>query len=262
MKALDVKKHISVIKKRNNGIISNYINMPFHDDEEIEAAAEEETIVFTQTREQIKQVYYYSGDEAELVQLLQAMPINSVIEQYYKGKVVNEAFLERAGYKKIAVMQRVCNTDISAFFADESKWPYGYYRKDIGTYAVSEDIKEISCKLNQIFDPYIDHIPSEERICSMIKKKQVLVHKEASGISALGIFIREGKKMFNRTIFNLGEPAAMHSIYRKMLENAYRDNIRYVYTWIEQENAASLQFHKKYGIAQDGVYNSIHKKIR
>ena len=124
MKALDVKKYISDIKKRNAVIISNYITMPFRDEEETEAAAGAETIVFSQMQERVKQVYYYSGNEEELVQLLDGMPPGSVIEQYYKGKVVDEAFLNRAGYQRIAVMKRVCNTDISVLFADESSWPY------------------------------------------------------------------------------------------------------------------------------------------
>ena len=74
----------------------------------------------------------------------------------------------------------------------------------------------------------------------MVKKKEILVYREAGEIIAAYIFHYQGKKLYSNTSMNLGGANILYNMERRIFEEAWNKGIRIFYGW---GNLANVRAH-------------------
>lgn len=126
--------------------------------------------------------------------------------------------------------------------------------------ALESDASEINKLLWSTFNTEISHLLSDDEFKEAIAAGQISVHRNDEGTidAMLQADVMPKKFYINQIINKSGRKEVIHSILLCRLEEYAADGGKYVYSWIEETNTASLKFHEKYGMKHDGMWNTVY----
>lgn len=158
----------------------------------------------------------------------------------------------------IAQMKRLANVDCRNVFEADS--PVIQYRNDkVGALAKEQDALEINQILWSAFRPEISHLLTNEEIIEKIKERQITIHKARGKIDAILQAEVFPRKFYINQIINKTNREIIHGILLSRLEEYVLNGGKYVYAWVEDQNVASVKFHKKYNMTHDGTWSLIYR---
>ena len=204
----------------------------------------------------IVRIEFFASDIYDLRALIDDLPPGDYDMEYiYRKQNDYLASFSDLGFELYKTMQRYCNYDIGASFAECKeqigvKIPFKEYLVlDKGQYFC---IKQL---LWDTFDTRISHLPSDEELSLFIENGEFLGIFYENRLTTLLQRKLDNNRFYINQVINYAEPAYIHSIMIGELEKYILSGGKYVYSWIENDNIASIKFHKKYGLKPDLIMN-------
>ena len=161
--------------------------------------------------------------------------------------------------KTIAHMKRYSNPDCTSVLEIGSEVLKYKSSVHVET-AMEEDAIELNEMLWSAFNTEVSHLLSVEELKAVIKSGQITLHRNNEGIidAMLQADVMPKKFYINQIINRSGSKEVVHSILLDRLEGYVLSGGKYIYSWIEESNKASLKFHEKYGMKHDGMWNTVY----
>lgn len=200
----------------------------------------------------VKRVLFFVRDLQTLEYLLKQLPDGA----YYLEVMTKDpdSFLIPSCVTA-ARLQRFVNRDCSSVFHADSR--VLQYRNDsVGEPAAIADAAEINALLWSVFRTEISHLLTDEELEQEIRKGEVFIHRSDKIDAVLQTEILP-KRFYINQVVNKAEPSVIHAILLKRLAKYVESGGRYMYSWIEETNIASIRFHEKYGMQHDGMWNLV-----
>lgn len=157
----------------------------------------------------------------------------------------------------VARMLRMTNPDCRNVFEADSK-VLQFRNASCVEYAREEDAGEITRILWSVFRPEISHLLYEKELADLINKKQITVHRTDNRIVALLQADVMPRKFYINQVVNLGEQRDIHALLIERLEDYVSAGGKYLYSWVDDKNIASIKFHQKYRMEHDGMMSVIY----
>jgi hypothetical protein len=125
-------------------------------------------------------------------------------------------------------------------------------------YAKESDLENLHQLLFQVFNPLIDHLPTQKLLLEYIKDRNVIVNRKGNDINGLIIFqIQKKKAHFNFLYNNAVDPTDFISLIDQYYSILRDQNINESYLWVEKNNSTVIKIHKLCGYSNDGLVNYI-----
>ena len=126
--------------------------------------------------------------------------------------------------------------------------------------ALEEDASELNKLLWSTFNTEVSHLLSDDELRTVIRSGQISLHRNDEGIidALLQADVLPKKFYINQIINKSCRKEVIHSILLDRLEGYVANGGKYLYSWIEETNNASLKFHEKYGMKHDGMWNTVY----
>lgn len=266
----DILDAISSIKRKCSGsnIRTNYLPLLGHDQNDtVEGDIADNTVIFLVKQGMVDRVVFYSSDNNELINMLRNCPTGLALDYVSKTKDIPDDFLIEAGFRKIAVLQKLIFHDVIASEYEilndaKLKAIYFDYDKNAVTYAKNDDVDEIHSLLESTFNKYIDHLPAKQELLDdFIKKNGMLVYRSDEKIQAIVGYTISGTRMFwMYAINNSGDYRIMNAMAVKSREIALTNNIKHVYTFLElsKKRSRAMKYYCRRGTEFVDFYNHIY----
>ena len=156
----------------------------------------------------------------------------------------------------IARMKRLSNNDCNTAFDNEG---ITRYRDDnIVQTAEVTDTNEINKLLWSMFKTEVSHLLSDNELSEVIRKGNVVIHKSGEIDAVLQVDVMPKKFYINQVINKAGKEV-IHAMMLSRLDQYRKNGGKYIYSWVDETNIASLKFHEKYGMEHDGMWNLVYK---
>ena len=216
---------------------------------------EDQGFLFTFDDHGISRLCFCVKDLKSLCSLL--MQVKSGV--HYLEYLTKDGIMRIEGLELVARLRRLVNADCRTVFADAILLKY--QDDSIEELAQSLDAKEINRILWSIFHTEISHLLWDNEIAERIEKGQISIHR-ADRIDAILMVDVWPKRFYINQVVNMGDRKNIHAMLLKRLRNYVDDGGRYLYSWVETDNIASMKFHGKYGMEHDGTWNLIWRLER
>lgn len=245
--------------KRGGDVLSNCFENPASFTRGFDVYEQERSVLIVKHEYRVDRLLFYSGDRPELINLMRELPRG----QYYLDMLTKEPSLMRetltaGGFGCIAEMMRLSSADITPVLAHDSE-VMQYFDKTSGEKAVQSDVDEIYDLLWNVFTTGISHLPDREQLSQSIAAGEFLVNRGADGINALLQTAVKPKSFYINQVYNGSGTRVIHAMMLNRLADYHDNGGRYVYAWVDKNNTASQKFHKKYGLAHDGLWNIVYQ---
>ncbi len=202
----------------------------------------------------IKRLIFFADSQETLEILLGKLPRGEFFLEYMT-KNPDTFSLESCAPE--ARLKRYVNPDCSSVFSLESR--VLKYRDDtVGEAAKIADASEINALLWSVFRTEISHLQTDKELAEQIEKDNVYIHRSDKIDAVLQTDILP-KKFYINQVVNKAEPSVIHAIMLKRLGQYVQNGGKYLYSWIEEENIASIKFHEKYDMHHDGMWNLVFR---
>lgn len=158
----------------------------------------------------------------------------------------------------IASMMRLSNANCNSVFSYDS--PVIQFKNVVPVELANEqDAVEINTILWDTFHTEVSHLISDEEIRKKIQEGQITIHRNDVGkIDALLQAEVMPRKFYINQVINRGDREIIHAILLSRLDEYVEAGGKYLYSWVEDKNIASIKFHQKYGMKHDGMWNLIY----
>lgn len=255
MDTSEIKDRINRLKQNSLEIITN-THMGFLDSlsGECNFFENEGAIIITYNDCDIQRLYFYFCAPEHLKGLLYDIPSGDyIIEKTERLGFELNIDLCDVGFREIKRLYRYTNNRIGDLL--ESDAPVLDYRKAVpkeifdGSY-----LDKINRLLRKTFDPQISHLPDDILLSKQLEAREFLGVTENSEIVTLLQRRIENKRFYINQIINRGPKENVHAVLLDELFVFASNGGKIVYSWIEEDNIASVRFHEKYGLKRDGTY--------
>ena len=160
------------------------------------------------------------------------------------------------GVECVARMMRLSNNDCNTAFDNEE---IIRYRNDsLVKIADITDVYEINRILWATFRNEVSHLLSDDELAEVIRKGNVAIHKNGEIDAVLQVDVMPKKFYINQVINKAGKEV-IHAMMLLKLDQYRKCGGKYIYSWVNETNIASLRFHGKYGMEHDGMWNLVYK---
>lgn len=212
-----------------------------------------DSFVFSYEDHGIKRLCYFASDYDTLGELLNGFEDGP----YYLEIMTREPDTIRlSGAECVARMKRLSNSDCNTAFDNEE---ITRYRDDsIVQIAETSDANEINRLLWNTFNNEVSHLLSDDELAEVISKGNVLIHKGDEIDAVLQVDVMPKKFYINQVINKAGKEV-IHAMMLSRLDQYRKNGGKYMYSWVDETNIASLRFHGKYGMEHDGMWNLVYK---
>jgi hypothetical protein len=211
-----------------------------------------DSFVFSYEDHGINRLCYFAAGFDTLNELLNSMEPGP----YYIDIMTREPDDVRlSGAECEARMKRLANNDCNTAFENEE---ITRYRNDsIVKLADVSDTKEINELLWRTFRTEVSHLLTDDELADVIQKGNVTIHKNEEIDAVLQVEVMPRKFYINQVINRSGKEV-IHSMMLSRLDQYRKNGGKYIYSWVDEANIASLRFHKKYGMEHDGMWNLVY----
>lgn len=191
--------------------------------------------------------------------------IDVILKQIPQGKYFIDIMGRTRGedlssdIKAIAHLKRFSNPDCRSVFDNGSEVIIYKGSVSVET-AFEEDASELNKLLWSTFNTEVSHLLSDDELRTVIRSGQISLHRNDEGIidALLQADVLPKKFYINQIINKSCRKEVIHSILLDRLEGYVANGGKYLYSWIEETNNASLKFHEKYGMKHDGMWNTVY----
>ncbi len=232
----EIIEKVADIKKSRSKIYSNYFPLVnISGDTKFKGYIGTSTVIYINDKNIVHRIVFFSSDRNELIRMLKSCPEGFGLDFPSTAQTIEDDYLIEAGFHKVAILQRLLFHD--GTMQDEELMQNDKYRAvyqdrndAIVEYAMESDAEEIFSILQEVFDPYIDHLPTKEEILEeFVKPKGMLVYRPDDRILALAGFLIKGKRMFWRyAINNSGDYKVMSALVVRSRDIALEKNIKLI----------------------------------
>ena len=98
----------------------------------------------------------------------------------------------------------------------------------------------------------------DDELAEIIKEKKVIIHKDKQIDALLQIDVLP-KKFYINQVINKADKCVIHAMLLSELSKYIQNGGQYIYSWVEENNIASMKFHQKYGMSHDGMWNIVYR---
>lgn len=200
--------------------------------------------------------YLASLDAAtELKELAQKIPNKPlVVDCIGKATQMGELLtaLCGAGFKPYAELSRWKSGQINFI-------SYPSFIDDSFRVAIKEDCDRILQILYDIFDPFVSHLPSREKLLSLIEDKLVFCAISDESIIAVVCLEKVGKKAiysYQDAVLQQYQSTGIGMLLLQFAFYQFRECTQYT-SWSEDKNHASNRMHKALGMSYDGLKDHV-----
>lgn len=191
--------------------------------------------------------------------------IDVILKQIHQGKYFIDIIGRNRGddlssdIKAIAHLKRYSNPDCRSVFDNGSEVIIYKGSVSVET-ALEEDASELNKLLWSTFNTEVSHLLFDDELRTVIRSGQISLHRNDEGIidALLQADVLPKKFYINQIINKSCRKEVIHSILLDRLEGYVANGGKYLYSWIEETNNASLKFHEKYGMKHDGLWNTVY----
>lgn len=122
-----------------------------------------------------------------------------------------------------------------------------------------ENVKEINNLLNEVFDPYVSHLPSEENLKNLIENNLVFCIKEENKIIAVFCFELLGKESiyFYQDAVDKDYQGTGIGVLLLHYSLQHYKGMKNFTGWIEYTNQVSEKMHSFLGMKKDGLMDYV-----
>ena len=184
-----------------------------------------------------------------------------------REREVEDDYIIEAGFHKIALLQRLYYPDVT--MEDEELWKnkkfselYSNRNDEIVEYAKKGDEKELLTLFKQIFNIYIDHVPTEKELLeNYIEKDGMLVCRENGKIVALIGYLLNGKRMFLIHAVNIsGDYRKLAALSVRLRDIALEKKVKFCYGMLElsENREKALKYYQRRGTELVDFFNHIY----
>lgn len=259
MKTEEILRKIKELKLKKQKLYSNcYLSFNSMKDKEWNVYCSDISIVIQEKEGGSNRLYFYTLDFADMGRLLEEPSLDGIIEIIAKNPHEFEQDLLNVGFVSLAHMKRVASKDISEVI----DCGMGYFDKNtshsFGVAVPADDI-DIYNLLWKTFDTRVSHLPDKDHLEQMIKRKEFLIHRNEEGnIDSLLQCQTTPKSYYVNQIINFGDKKTFHDMIKSSMKEYISNGGRYAFAWVDEKNVASLKFFEKYGMREDGVWNTVY----
>lgn len=125
--------------------------------------------------------------------------------------------------------------------------------------AKAEDVKKIKNLLDEVFDPYVSHLPSEEKLKNLIENNLVFCIKEENKIIAVFCFELLGKESiyFYQDAVDKDYQGTGIGVLLLHYSLQHYKGMKNFTGWIEYTNQVSEKMHSFLGMKKDGLMDYV-----
>lgn len=264
----DIIEKVAQIKTSKAEKYSNYLPLlEYPADTSFRGYMGASTVIYIDEKNLVHRVVFFSSDRNELIQLLKKCPEGLGLDLPAKVQVVKDDYIIEAGFHKAATLQRLLfhdgtMPDEELMKNDKFRAVYQHRNDAIVEYATENDVEEIFLLLKDVFDPYIDHLPTKKELLEdFIKPKGILIYRPANKILALAGFIINGKRMFWQYAINRsGDYKVMSALVVRSRDIALEKNMKLMYGFLElsEKRAKTLKYYERRDTGFDDFYNHVY----
>lgn len=267
----EIIEKVADIKKSRSKIYSNYFPLVnISGDTKFKGYIGTSTVIYINDKNIVHRIVFFSSDRNELIRMLKSCPEGFGLDFPSTAQTIEDDYLIEAGFHKVAILQRLLFHD--GTMQDEELMQNDKYRAvyqdrndAIVEYAMESDAEEIFSILQEVFDPYIDHLPTKEEILEeFVKPKGMLVYRPDDRILALAGFLIKGKRMFWRyAINNSGDYKVMSALVVRSRDIALEKNIKLMYGFLElsEKREKTRKYYERRGTGLDDFYNHVYVNV-
>lgn len=212
--------------------------------------------VFAYDDHGVKRLIFFIKDMGSIAPILDQAPCGRYCMDVM-GRTAGENL--SSDIKVISRLKRYSNADCRAVLESGSEVLDFKGSVPVET-ALESDAAELNKLLWSTFNTEISHLLSDDELKEAIGAGQISVHRNNEGAidAMLQVDVMPKKFYINQIINKSGRKEVIHSILLSRLDEYVANGGKYVYSWIEETNAASLKFHEKYGMKHDGMWNTVY----
>ena len=246
--------HAQVVRFRGKiaeGFLTNYYQQPLYADR-LPAVLTDGMFAFLDSESFFDRLYFYAApDSASFEDLLADTTVRTVVLNYVgKGHPEQiEALALRSGFYHHARYHRYA----------------GYYSYRPGCppsplMAHPAEIGELHAALLSDCDVFCDHPPEKAKLAELMAQGQVLVSRRQGLISGYFIYQVMGMKGYMNYWFSRDKTDHLSNIHLLLAfyQEMSQRNIKYVFAWVNSQNANIISIHKKFGLSFDGLSDDIY----
>ena len=260
MKTAELINKISLLRKKGRVITNCFVSFDSSDITEYEVFSSEKTIIIINQEYKVSRVWFYTSEPQDFAELLKCSLNNAeyTLDIVTKDAVFLKNELISAGFSCIAEMMRLSNNNVSEVFLSDSA-VYKFLDCEYGITAKSIDADEIFDILWRTFDTRISHLPDKKELVDMIDKGEFLIYRDKEQkLTSLLQTVAEPKRLYINQVYNSAEPKIIHSLLLNRIKQYCEQGGKYIYSWVEKNNIASMKFHGKYNMRHDGLWDIVY----
>ena len=216
----------------------------------------DQSLVFLDREHDFQRVYFLSSELTDLSNLLHAIPQRPLVADYVTQSddeaEVNSA-MAAAGFRKAALYRRMSNNNLAARTAKAGS-SIQRARED-----EAEGLFEQLC---QHFNVRLDRIPRRDEFVELVRRGQVLVHRQGEEIDGYNIYQLLGRRAHWNYWYI--RPGTHRAVAFKLIEDMYSEmrdkGINAAFLWVEQHNLGVIEVHKRLGFEFDGLVTHVYVK--
>ena len=211
----------------------------------------EDSFAFSADDHGIKRLFYFVPDSDTLNILLDKITDGP----YYLEIITRDPeSISLHSAEVLSRLMRLSNADCNNVFEKEDL--IRYRNDSLVQVADESDTKRINEILWNTFKPEVSHLLSDDELNEIVKSGNVSIHRNGDIDAILQVDVMP-KKFYINQVVNMAEKEIIHAMMLFRLDQYRRNGGKYIYSWVEDNNTASLKFHKKYGMEHDGMWNLV-----
>ncbi len=225
---------------------------PLTDATDLAMLASDTAVVFACAETDFSRLYYHATDVASLASLLADFKAPLPLVIGYVDKTKNEALCAAfcdAGFVETAHYLRMTS---AAFPVPEAA--------EHPEFATADETDAVMALLRSTFNAVTDHLPSRERLRSLIEQQQVIVRREAGQVTGLVAFQVLGRQVNFNYLLNRGRrgdgSVLKQSFFRCMAERGLTSG----FLWVDSTNERARQIYSANGWKADGLNDWFYRR--
>lgn len=126
--------------------------------------------------------------------------------------------------------------------------------------ACPQDVEEIVELLNQVFDPYVSHLPKREKLLYLIENQLIYCVKKDGRVIGAECFERIGKQglyLYQSVVEQKYRGSGLGSLLWQYSLYHLQDSYFFLTVWVEDNNFGPIQKYQSGGLSFDGLKDAI-----